>query len=223
MLARRQAALPALAAVAASADAVSYLGLGHVFTANMTGNTVLLGIGAANRDAPAAIRSAVALGAFVTGAVWVGMIGGQRPTPRAVRFALVAEFAALAAAATWWQLHGMPLDSGSRYGLIVLFGLAMGIQGSMFSWLDVPANATYITGTWAALSRWLASLPRRDAEPSHGASQHGMQGAVLAAYGACAVGTAFLFHAVSAHAAVIPPAVLLLTLCLFQPEALAAS
>ena len=28
-------------------DAVSYLGLGHVFTANMTGNIVLLGFGLA--------------------------------------------------------------------------------------------------------------------------------------------------------------------------------
>ena len=34
--------LPALAWVGGSLDAVSYLALGHVFTANMTGNTVLL-------------------------------------------------------------------------------------------------------------------------------------------------------------------------------------
>jgi uncharacterized membrane protein YoaK (UPF0700 family) len=35
-----------LAAVAGSIDGVSYLKLGEVFTANMTGNTVLLGLAA---------------------------------------------------------------------------------------------------------------------------------------------------------------------------------
>jgi hypothetical protein len=34
--------LPALAWVGGSLDAISYLALGHVFTVNMTGNTVLL-------------------------------------------------------------------------------------------------------------------------------------------------------------------------------------
>ena len=33
-----------LTVVAACADAISYLGLGHVFPANMTGNTVLLDV-----------------------------------------------------------------------------------------------------------------------------------------------------------------------------------
>ena len=33
-----------LTAAAGSTDAISYLGLGRVFTANMTGNLVLLGV-----------------------------------------------------------------------------------------------------------------------------------------------------------------------------------
>jgi uncharacterized membrane protein YoaK (UPF0700 family) len=40
-------ALMALTAVSGLVDAVSYLGLGHVFTANMTGNVVVLGFAAA--------------------------------------------------------------------------------------------------------------------------------------------------------------------------------
>jgi uncharacterized membrane protein YoaK (UPF0700 family) len=39
----RDGLLLTLTAAAGSADAVSYLGLGRVFTANMTGNLVLLG------------------------------------------------------------------------------------------------------------------------------------------------------------------------------------
>jgi uncharacterized membrane protein YoaK (UPF0700 family) len=45
-------------------DASSYLGLGHVFTANMTGNTVILGFtaaGAPGFSAPACLAS---LGVF---------------------------------------------------------------------------------------------------------------------------------------------------------------
>jgi len=39
--------LAALTVVSGIVDAVSYLGLGHVFTANMTGNVVLVGFGIA--------------------------------------------------------------------------------------------------------------------------------------------------------------------------------
>ena len=42
--AERDVLLFVLAASAGSADGWSYLGLGHAFVANMTGNTVLLGI-----------------------------------------------------------------------------------------------------------------------------------------------------------------------------------
>jgi uncharacterized membrane protein YoaK (UPF0700 family) len=42
---KRDVLLVLLAVASGSADAWSYLGLGHAFVANMTGNTVLLGIG----------------------------------------------------------------------------------------------------------------------------------------------------------------------------------
>ena len=40
-----------LTLAAGSVDAISYLGLGHVFTAMMTGNTVLLGLALAQGEA----------------------------------------------------------------------------------------------------------------------------------------------------------------------------
>ena len=53
--------LTVLTVVSGMVDAVSYLGLGHVFTANMTGNVVLLGFAAAgapgSRSRPAWLRS----------------------------------------------------------------------------------------------------------------------------------------------------------------------
>ena len=41
-----------LAGVAGSIDVTSYFGLGHVFTANMTGNTIVLGLSIARANYP---------------------------------------------------------------------------------------------------------------------------------------------------------------------------
>jgi uncharacterized membrane protein YoaK (UPF0700 family) len=57
----RESMLLLLTLAAASVDAISYLGLGHVFTAMMTGNTVLLGLALAQGEVLAALRSILAL------------------------------------------------------------------------------------------------------------------------------------------------------------------
>ena len=49
-------------------DAVSYLGLGRVFTANMTGNVVLLGFGIAGSRGLPVLAPLISLGAFLVGA-----------------------------------------------------------------------------------------------------------------------------------------------------------
>src|SRR2546422_4777341 len=65
---------------AGNADAISYLGLGHIFTAMMTGNTVLLGLAVGQGEAFAALRSILALGAFLAG-VALGAIVVARGEP----------------------------------------------------------------------------------------------------------------------------------------------
>jgi uncharacterized membrane protein YoaK (UPF0700 family) len=52
-------------------DAASYLRLGHVFAANMTGNVVLLGFGIAGAGGLAVVAPIVLLAAFLFGA-WLG-------------------------------------------------------------------------------------------------------------------------------------------------------
>src|SRR6201997_1557770 len=49
-------------------DAVSYLGIGHVFSANMTGNIVLLGFGIAGSGDLPVVAPLVSLAAFLLGA-----------------------------------------------------------------------------------------------------------------------------------------------------------
>ena len=49
-------------------DAVSYIALGHVFVANMTGNVVLLGFALAGAPGLSVSASLTAMGAFLAGA-----------------------------------------------------------------------------------------------------------------------------------------------------------
>lgn len=70
------AVLLALTMVTGVVDAASFLGLGHIFTANMTGNVVFLGFAAAGAAGLSIARSGAALAAFAAGAI---LAGGWRP------------------------------------------------------------------------------------------------------------------------------------------------
>ncbi|HVS99382.1 MAG TPA: YoaK family protein [Solirubrobacterales bacterium] len=60
-------------------DAASYLGLGRVFAANMTGNIVLLGFGIAGSSGLPVLAPLVSLAAFLCGAVLGGRMGAMLP------------------------------------------------------------------------------------------------------------------------------------------------
>ena len=120
-----------LTVVAGCTDAISYLGLGRVFTANMTGNTVLLGVAVAQHDAGAGTgRSAAALGGFVVGATLVGLVPSRQCGLRSVTAALVGETALLAGWLGWWLVAGSGPTGAVRDGLIALAGTAMGVQST---------------------------------------------------------------------------------------------
>ena len=63
-----------LACVAGSVDVMSYYRLGHVFTANMTGNTVLLGLAIGQGKVASSLHSLVALGGFFAGSLFGAFI-----------------------------------------------------------------------------------------------------------------------------------------------------
>jgi uncharacterized membrane protein YoaK (UPF0700 family) len=159
--------LLALTWAAGSIDAISYLGLGHVFTAMMTGNTVLLGLALAQGEALAALRSILALIGFSVG-VFVGAMIVERESqppewPAVVTNALALETAILGVFAGTSLLIGGARTAGITYFLIFLLALAMGIQSAAVRRLGVPGIATtYITGTLTSLMvdllGWLRSI-----------------------------------------------------------------
>ena len=63
-----------LTVVTGVVDAVTYLGLGHVFAANMTGNIVLLGFALGGASEISIAASLVSLAAFLTGAAGGGVL-----------------------------------------------------------------------------------------------------------------------------------------------------
>src|SRR5208337_1699344 len=75
----RHGPLPALllvlTVVTGLVDAVSYLKLGHVFVANMTGNVVFLGFAVADAQDFSIAASLVAIAAFLAGALAGGRLG----------------------------------------------------------------------------------------------------------------------------------------------------
>lgn len=107
-------------------DAVSYLGLGHVFSANMTGNVVLLGFGIAGRYDLPVVAPIVSLMAFLAGAVLGGALSRRTAHRHRAHLgtALAAEVALLAAAALLlrtsrsWVLAlaaALAVTTGARY------------------------------------------------------------------------------------------------------------
>src|SRR6476660_8942774 len=76
-----------MTAVTGLVDAVSFLSLGSVFTANMTGNILILAFATARVPGLSAARSSTALIAFFTGAILGGRITAHASADSQIRFA----------------------------------------------------------------------------------------------------------------------------------------
>jgi uncharacterized membrane protein YoaK (UPF0700 family) len=141
-------------AVSGLLDAVSYLGLGHVFTANMTGNVVVLGFAAGGTPGFSVSGSLVSLLAFLAGAVLAGRREARkRPVSRHswVRWALVAEAALLTAATVIAFTAGHPAHL--VYALIALLALAMWLRNATVRKLAIPdVTTTVLTLTLTGLA-----------------------------------------------------------------------
>jgi uncharacterized membrane protein YoaK (UPF0700 family) len=127
-------------------DAFSYLVLGHVFVANMTGNVVFLGFALAGASGFSIVASLVALAAFWLGALIGGRIGLRVAGHRGRHLATTASLqsALLAVAVVLAALSGYPASAGYRYALIVALAVAMGAQNATARKLAVPDLTTTV-------------------------------------------------------------------------------
>jgi uncharacterized membrane protein YoaK (UPF0700 family) len=129
-------------------DAISYLALGHVFTANMTGNVVFLAFAVAGVPGLSLTRSLTALVAFMIGA----LIGGRAATrlsevstPRWITTALSLE-SALLLVATFVAINfrDSSVSLFQSYSIIVLTAVAMGIRNATVRKMGIPDFTTTV-------------------------------------------------------------------------------
>jgi uncharacterized membrane protein YoaK (UPF0700 family) len=140
------ALLFSLTVVTGLVDAFSYLTLGHVFVANMTGNVVFLGFALAGASGFSLAASLVALGAFALGALWGGRLGVRLGARRTGLLAagVLAEAVLVAASLIVAASSGAPGSGVARYTLIILLGLTMGGQNAVARKLAVPDFTTTV-------------------------------------------------------------------------------
>ncbi len=168
----------ALTGVGGFVDCFSYLTLSRVYTATMSGNTVLIAVHGGNGEVSAALIHAYTVGAFVLGllASSIGIeLGLRRGIRRVLALALGAEAACLAAVALW----GAPLvaiggDGAARqlhwplYPLIALTAIAMGTQNTSLRMAGIlTIFTTHVTGTLTRMGeQFVGYLFARQAGPS---------------------------------------------------------
>jgi uncharacterized membrane protein YoaK (UPF0700 family) len=135
-----------LTVVTGIVDAVSYVALGHVFVANMTGNVVFLGFALAGAPGLSLAAALVAVVAFLAGALAGGRIGEHYGPHRGrmLRYATATSAPLVLVAVVISVFAGQPVSSGPRYALIVPLALAMGLQNAVARKLAVPDLTTTV-------------------------------------------------------------------------------
>jgi uncharacterized membrane protein YoaK (UPF0700 family) len=184
------AALLILTAVTGLVDAVSYLRLGHVFVANMTGNVVFLGFGVDPRSGLSAVASLVAIAGFVLGAFAGGRIAHTLAATRPDRWLVVAftgETLVLGLVAVLTGIGVLPFSGHGSFATIAVLAAALGLQNSTVRRLgaaDLTTTVLTLTLTGLAADNVLAGGP--------GARPHRRLGSVAAMLAGAAAGAGIL-------------------------------
>ncbi len=181
--------LLSLTAVTGLVDAASYLRLGRVFVANMTGNVVFLGFSLSPHSGLSALASITALVGFVTGALAGGRLAVQLAGPprRWLVVAFGLEATILGVVALFTGLGIAAYHGDARYATIAVLAAALGIQNSTVRRLSVPDLTTTVltlTLTGLAADSFIAGGP--------GAKPYRRFGSVVTMFAGAAIGAALL-------------------------------
>jgi len=136
-------------------DAVGYIALFQIFTANMSGNSVHVGMYLGQFDFSQLLRPACAIAAYVTGVVLTRItvqVAARREIRRIASFTLAVEaFLLLLFARATPALHlGQMIDlhSPGYFSLIALLAFAMGVQTATLTHVGpLTVYTTFVTGT----------------------------------------------------------------------------
>ena len=136
-------------------DAVSYLGLGRVFAANMTGNVVFLGFGIAGAGGLPVVAPLVSLGAFLLGAGGGGVLADRIGDhhPQHIARALAVEVSLIGVATVLAAAVDIRPNAFSSDVVIALLAFAMGFRNATVRRVGVPdLTTTVLTMTLTGLA-----------------------------------------------------------------------
>ena len=166
----RDLLLNALTVSSGAVDAISFLALGKVFSAFMTGNIAFLGLRVAGAGAPGAVAILVSMAAFAVGVYLSTRIVKRSESsgmwPQRVTVALGVSLIAHAVfLAVWFASNGQPTTEVAHV-LLGSWALAMGMQSAAVRTLHVDgvfttaATATiiFLAGD---LTNWSATVVER--------------------------------------------------------------
>ena len=191
-------ALLGLTVVTGLVDAVSFLSLGRVFTANMTGNVVILAFATARVPGLSIARSLTALLSFLIGAIFGGRIMARASVESQIRFAAQAfllEVLFLFAASLCAMGYRRELleHSFQPFTLIALTAFAMGTRNAAVRKLAIPdLTTTVLTLTITGIGA--------DSSPANGNNPRLARrvGAVAAMFLGAALGAVIIRYSISA-------------------------
>jgi uncharacterized membrane protein YoaK (UPF0700 family) len=149
-----------LTSVGGFVDAVGYIALFEVFTANMSGNSVHVGMYLGRQDWPNLLRPLCAIVSYVVGMTLTRItmqIAGRKGIRRIASFTLAVEalllvfFARATPAMHLGQI--VDLQSPAYYTLVALLAFAMGIQTATLTHIGaLTVYTTFVTGTLTKLT-----------------------------------------------------------------------
>jgi uncharacterized membrane protein YoaK (UPF0700 family) len=177
-------------------DAVSYLSLGHVFTANMTGNIVLLAFASTGVPQVSLARSITALLGFLAGAAAGGRIMTGASSVAQLRaassvFALEVVFLVGATLAALGYTVVSSRHFLQPYAMIIFTAIAMGMRNAAIRKLALPdLTTTVLTLTVTGLAA--------DSSLARGTNPRWQRriAAVVAMFTGAALGSIILRHSV---------------------------
>src|SRR6266403_1313916 len=214
----RDLLLNALAVSSGAVDAISFLALGKVFSAFMTGNIAFLGLRVAGASAPGGVAIVVSMVAFAVGVYLSTRIvkpsEGSGMWPQRVTVALGVSLIAHAAfLAVWFASNGQPSIDVAHI-LLGSWGFAMGMQSAAVRTLHVDGVfTTAATATIIFLSGDLANWSATTGE------RRRLAGVLVSLFVGATAGGLLLVHA-PIYAPVLPAvitiAVVVTALIVFQ-------
>ena len=201
----RDLLLNALTVSSGAVDAISFLALGKVFSAFMTGNIAFLGLRVARAPAPGAVSILVSMAAFAVGVyVSTRIVYPSESSGRWSHRVTIALAATLIAHAifldVWFATKGQP-SIDIAHILLGLWGFAMGMQSAAVRRLHV--DGVFTTAATATVIFLVGDFVNWRAT---GADRRRLAGVLISLFLGATVGGLLLVHA-HIYAPVLPFAI----------------